>query len=90
MLSLLENLPEGSALRAEIAGGDEFRPWDTKTYLLANIFNAVNSNTLVLSNAPKNIRNKVQPITGPEREHSVDVDSRRAVGAFLRKFNIIQ
>jgi hypothetical protein len=86
----VENLPEGSAIRADIAGGDEFRPWDTKTYLLANIFNAINSNTLVLSNAPKSMRNKVHPITGPERDNAADAEKRRAVGAFLRKFNIIK
>lgn len=87
MLSLVETLPEGSEFHASVAGGREFRPWDTKTHLLANIFNAVNTGTLVLSNAPKSMRQKFRPITGPETPQKKQ--AQNGLMSFLKRFDII-
>lgn len=41
-LWLLEQLGEGSALRAAVMGGPEFRPWTTATTIAAYSLNALN------------------------------------------------
>ena len=46
MLTLVEQLPEGSSYVAALAGGPQWRGWDTTRYLLADIFDAVQHNTV--------------------------------------------
>lgn len=45
LLSLIEQLPEGSAYFAALRGGPEYRDWGLQEYLLAGVINAVNTNT---------------------------------------------
>lgn len=89
LLSMVENLPEGSSFVAQMSGGIEHRPWSTQTYLLANIVNAVNSNTLVLANAPESVRKKVGVINGPHFADKTRNEEQSANAAFLKRFGII-
>jgi hypothetical protein len=46
VLTLVEQLPEGSAFQAALAGGPAWRGWDTSRYLLADIFDATQNVTV--------------------------------------------
>ncbi len=65
LLSLIERLPEGSEFVAEQLGGREHRDWDQTNHLLAAIYNAVVSDTLVMANVPKHKRADVPMIEPP-------------------------
>src|SRR5690606_11980046 len=45
LLSYIRNLPLGSATVAALRGGDEFAGWDPHMYMLANIVDAIQTNT---------------------------------------------
>lgn len=67
LVSLIEKLPEGSEYMAEMAGGREFRDWNTTEYLLAAVVNAVHTNTLATANWSKGKRPEIPFIEGPQR-----------------------
>ena len=45
LLNLIEGLPEGSHFKAAVYGGVEYREWNMQLYLLANLFDAICTNT---------------------------------------------
>lgn len=48
LLNLIDGLPRGSNFYAKVFGGDdarEYREWSMDTFILANIFDATNTNT---------------------------------------------
>jgi hypothetical protein len=55
VLALLENLPADSALVTAMRGGADFHGWDRHSYLLADVFDAVQylTHTFVSANAKK-------------------------------------
>lgn len=64
--SLVEHLPEDSALAVSIAGGPEHRGWTVQTYLMAQLVNAVryaDANNVRVNGGKLNTDPK--PVTGP-------------------------
>lgn len=66
LLSLIERFPEGSEFGAEKAGNRQLRDWRQDTYLLANIANNVNVNTMVTGNVPLSKRKQFHMIEPPK------------------------
>jgi hypothetical protein len=50
---LIEQLPDDCATVASIQGGPEFRGWGNDRYLLAAIFDGIQSNTIATGNWKK-------------------------------------
>jgi hypothetical protein len=68
LLSFIENLPEDGPFKAALQGGPEFRSWDIKTYLLADLYDAVCTNTVVSGNWAKGKAPKIPPYPRPGAE----------------------
>ena len=67
VIAYVRNLPLDSATSAHLRGGDEFRGWDVHSYLLANLIDAVNSNTYAFVSAHSKRKPKApEPFTRPK------------------------
>ena len=64
LLSLVEGLPDESRTVAAIAGNAEFRGWSKEARLLADLFDAVQANTMASGNW-KNSPPKLKPYPRP-------------------------
>lgn len=45
LLNYIDGLPEGSHFKAALYGGPEYREWNMELYILANMFDAICTNT---------------------------------------------
>lgn len=69
VIAYIRNLPIDSATAAALRGGDQFRGWDTQTYLLAAVVDAVNQNTFAFVSANSKKKPKApEPIERPEQK----------------------
>lgn len=66
ILSLIENLPEGSLFKAQMQGGKEYREWTLTNWFMAQLINAVNTNSMIAANMPASKRKQFPMITGPD------------------------
>lgn len=51
ILLLIRGLKIGTRFMAEMQGGDSFQQWDLMAYQMANVIDAINNNTYVLTSA---------------------------------------
>lgn len=75
LLAYIAKLPIDSATAASLRGGDQFRGWDVNTYVLANIFDAVQSNTyaFIAANSKKKPP-KPEPMPRPSNKKAKKKD----------------
>lgn len=66
VISVIRGLPDSSRFVALQAGGYQFRGWDTKTYALASIYDAINVNTVATGNFKK--KPKIDPFPRPKKK----------------------
>lgn len=68
LLAYIKNLPLDSATVSAIRGGPEFRNWNANMYMLANLVDAVNHNTYVLTaaNSSKKKPKQPEPVKRPD------------------------
>jgi hypothetical protein len=64
VLTLVEHLPEDSALFAALRGGPQHRPWTTRAYLAAGACNALAAGNWQRGGGKGP---RPEPITGPPR-----------------------
>lgn len=65
LLSFIEQLPEDGPFKAALQGGPEYRGWDIKTFLLADIWDGLSTNTLVSGTWQKGKAPKIPPYPRP-------------------------
>lgn len=73
LLSFIEQLPEDGPFKAALQGGPEFRGWDIQTYLLADLWDGLSTNTLVSGNWAKGKTPKIPPYPRPGAEKVKEV-----------------
>lgn len=76
-MALIEHLPEDAALVAELRGGRQWRGWTRETGVLADLFDAVNLNTVVSGRwrrHPPKIPPYPRPDARPRRRRPMTID----------------
>lgn len=81
-------LPHDSLTRALASGGSQYFGWDPDRYMLADLIDAINNNTLATGNWKKGQVPKFQPYPRPE-ETATDGSGkkRRSVKDIYRHFS---
>lgn len=78
VLSLIQRLPDTSMTSALVQGGSDFLGWGADRHLLANLYDALNTNTRVSGNWAKGKPPKIDAYPRPTKkqlEQSVTVAS---------------
>lgn len=71
ILILVRGLPIGGRFMAAMRGGEQFREWDVLAYQMANIIDAIQHNTYVLTSANSKRKPKApKPAYRPAKERA--------------------
>lgn len=80
VLALIRQLPIDSAFVTASRGGAEYVGWDRHSYLLADLYDAINLNTLILMRANSDKPKKVKPFPPyPRPGVEPEKDKKRSV-----------
>lgn len=77
LLAIVENLPEDSATVAAASGGPEYRSWTTTARILADVYDAMSTNTIVSGTWKKNKAPKIPQYPRPWVDRQREEDGGR-------------